>query len=280
MEFFIMILPKTGDNYLTCILLCFHMEHGVQPCNMFGQNIRSMFFTKFYGNSTFMVIAWILVKNIGVHLDCFWQKHGAKKLAMSTKWMQDIFSPMFCLCSQGEDLQCFCGKKISPVLCANILREHICHFQGRHQMFLPIIVSCMVTITRNSAAKTGNMFSSNVCTQNWTYFFSPNHWRCSPWGHRKNIGESISCICLVDIANFLAPCFFIHVFAINNQNELHYFFYQNSCYCHKGRTSIELGKKHRACILGKHIAWSHLMFCSKTWQNTFLSNYPLSLAKS
>ena len=117
-----------------------------------------------------------------------------------------IFSNV-CLCSQGEDLQCFCGKKISPVLCANILREHICHFQGRHQMFLPIIVSCMVTIARNSAAKTGDMFSSNVCTQNWTYFFSPKHWRCSPWGHRKSIGENISCICLVDIPNFLPPCF-------------------------------------------------------------------------
>ena len=88
-----MILPKTGDNYLTCILLCFHMEHGVQPCNMFGQNIRSMFFTKFYGNSTFIskIMEFILIvysKNMN-------KKDGAKKLAMSTKQMQDIFSPMF-----------------------------------------------------------------------------------------------------------------------------------------------------------------------------------------
>ena len=43
------------------------------------------------GNSTFMVIVWILVKNSGVHLDCLWQKHeqknGAKKLVMSTEQM-------------------------------------------------------------------------------------------------------------------------------------------------------------------------------------------------
>jgi hypothetical protein len=45
-----------------------------------------------------MVIVGILVKNSGGHLDCLWQnmikKHGAKKLAMSTEQMQDIFSPM------------------------------------------------------------------------------------------------------------------------------------------------------------------------------------------
>ena len=35
------------------------------------------------------------------------KKHGAKKLAMSTKQMQDIFSPMFFLCPQGDHLQCF-----------------------------------------------------------------------------------------------------------------------------------------------------------------------------
>ena len=57
-----------------------------------------IFFTKFCGNSAFMVIVGILVKNSGGHLDCLWQnmikKHGAKKLAMSTEQMQDIFSPM------------------------------------------------------------------------------------------------------------------------------------------------------------------------------------------
>ena len=48
-------------------------------------------FYQVYGNSTFMVIVWILVKNSGVHLDCLWQKHeqknGAKKLVMSTEQM-------------------------------------------------------------------------------------------------------------------------------------------------------------------------------------------------
>ena len=39
------------------------------------------------------------------------KKHGAKKLAMSTKWMQDIFSPMFFLCPQGEHLQYFWEKE-------------------------------------------------------------------------------------------------------------------------------------------------------------------------
>ena len=36
-------------------------------------------------------------------------------------------------------------------------------------------------------------------------------------------------------------------------------FYQNSHNHHKGRISIKLGKKHRSCILGEHIAWSHSM---------------------
>ena len=94
-----MILPKTWDNCLKCILLCFHAEHQVQPCNMFTQNTCPMFFTKFYGNSTFMAIVWILVKNSGVvygkNLN---KKHGAKKLAMSTKQMQDIFSPIRIKC--------------------------------------------------------------------------------------------------------------------------------------------------------------------------------------
>ena len=40
-------------------------------------------------------------------------------------------------------------------------------------------------------------------------------------------------------------------------------FYQNSHNHHKGRISIKLGKKHRSCILGEHIAWSHLMFHAK-----------------
>ena len=73
-----MILPKTGDNYLKCILLCFCAENQVQPCNMFAQNTCPIFLTKFYGNFKFMVIVWILVKNSGVHLDCLWQKHKQK----------------------------------------------------------------------------------------------------------------------------------------------------------------------------------------------------------
>jgi hypothetical protein len=46
-------------------------------------------------------------------------------------------------------------------------------------------------------------------------------------------------------------------------------FYQKSHNHHKGRISIKLGKKHRACISDEYIAWLHSMFCVKTWQNTF-----------
>ena len=43
-EFFILISPKTGDNYLKYILLCFHAEHQMQTCNMFAQNTCPIFF--------------------------------------------------------------------------------------------------------------------------------------------------------------------------------------------------------------------------------------------
>ena len=76
--------------------------------------------TKFYGNSTFMVIVWILVKNSGVHLDCLWQKQGTKKFAMSTKWMEEIFSSMFL---ENKYVQ-FCAqtfyKNIFPVFVTDI----------------------------------------------------------------------------------------------------------------------------------------------------------------
>ena len=52
-------------------------------------------------------------KNSGVHLDCLWQNHGAKKLVMSTEWMEDLFSPMFFLWLQGEHLWCFEEKNMS-----------------------------------------------------------------------------------------------------------------------------------------------------------------------
>ena len=110
----------------------FSMAHRVWPCNMFTQNTWPMLFTKFYGNSTFMVIVWILVKNSGVHLGCLWQKHGAKKLAMSTEWMQDIciFSNVFPV-SSGISSSVFLRKKKCPVLCTNILWEHISCFCSR-----------------------------------------------------------------------------------------------------------------------------------------------------
>ena len=47
-----------------------------------------------------------------------------KKLAMSTEWMQDIFSPMFFLCPQGEHLQCF-GEKKYVQFCVQTFDENI-----------------------------------------------------------------------------------------------------------------------------------------------------------
>jgi hypothetical protein len=85
-------------------------------------------------------------------------KTWCQKLAMSTKWMQDIFSAMFSYILREIIFSVFEGKKC-PVLCTNILQEHISCFHGRHQMFLPIVVLHIVTIAHHSAAKTGNMFS-------------------------------------------------------------------------------------------------------------------------
>ena len=124
-----MISPETGDNYLKCILLCFRMEHWVWPCNMIAPKYMPYVFYqvlwKFYLYGDCVNFG---KKNSGVHLNCLWQnmnkKHGAKNLAMSTEQMQDIFSPMFFLCSQGEHLGCFWERKKCPV-CAETFYKNI-----------------------------------------------------------------------------------------------------------------------------------------------------------
>ena len=134
------------------------------------------------------------------------KKHGAKKLAMSTEWMQDLFSPMFFLCPQGYHLGCFWEEKNVQFCAQNILWEHISCFHKQN------CVRLWRYVIRQSVKR------SDVCCENRKYvlvkclctkldiLFSQKHWRSSPWEHRKKIGENISCIHLVDIANFLAPC--------------------------------------------------------------------------
>jgi len=122
-----MILPKTGYNYLKCILLCFCTEHRVRPCNMFAQNTCPMFFTKFYRNSTLMVMAWILVKNSGVHLDCLWQKPEQKTWfqKISNVYQTDarcIFSNVFPV-SSGRTSLVFLKKNVQ--FCVQTFYENI-----------------------------------------------------------------------------------------------------------------------------------------------------------
>ena len=63
--------------------------------------------------------------------------------------------------------------------------------------------------------------------------------------------------------------FFVQVFATNNQDELPLNLPKIHTIAIKVEFSSNLVKKYRACILGKHIVFLHLMFCMKTQQNIF-----------
>ena len=160
-EFFIMILPKPGDNYLKCILLCFHAEHWVWLCNMFAQNTCPMLFTKFYGNSTFIskIMEFILIvysKNMN-------NKDGAKKLAMSTKQMQDIFSPMFS-CVLRENI----FSVLSIQFCAQtFMRTYFLFLGCFHQWWWWYAIWQLVRRS-DVCCKNRKYVLVNVCTQNWT----------------------------------------------------------------------------------------------------------------
>ena len=182
-------------------------------------------FTKFYGNSTFMEIVWILVKKLWSSFWVFFCKNMNKKTwcqkISNVYWMDAryiIFSPMFS-----------CD-----------LRENIFSVLKKRTYFLPFAAELHVIVTICDT-----MIGKNIWCLPWKWeicfrkmfahktgliFFS-KPLRSSPWGHRKNIGENIFCIHLVDIVNFLVPYFFVHVFAKMNSN----IFYQNSCNHHQGR---------------------------------------------
>jgi hypothetical protein len=72
--------------------------------------------------------------------------------------------------------------------------------------------------------------------------------------------------------------FFVHVFAINNQDELHYFFYQNSHNHHEGGISIKLGKIIQGTYFGQTYCMVTLDVLCKNKTEYILSNDPLSLA--
>ena len=181
-----------------------------------------MFFTKFYGNSTFMAIAWILVKNSGVHLGCLWQKHEQKTWCqkISHVYRMDarfIFSNVFPVSSGISSWVFFEKKKMSSFVHKHFMRTYFLFLQQNGVQLWQYAIQRLVK-------------TSDVCHENWKYvlvkclctkldIFSPQkHWKWSPWGYRKNIAENISCIYLVDIANF-----WHHVFVIQNQDEFHYF---------------------------------------------------------
>ena len=117
-----MILPKIGDHYLKYIVLCFHMEHQVRPCNMFTQNALC-FLPRFME----ILPLWQL-HEFWVHLDCYGKnmnkKNGAKKLAMSTKQMQDIFSPMFFYVLRENILSVFEEKNMSSFVHKHFMRTY------------------------------------------------------------------------------------------------------------------------------------------------------------
>ena len=176
------------------------------------------FLTKFYGNSTFMVIVWILVKNSGVHLDCLWQKHEQRTWCQKVSnvyWTNAryIFSNVF-LCPQGEHTSsAFVRRKKSPVLCTNILWEHIsCFFFAAELCAIVMIHNTMIVKNIWCLLRKQEICSHKMFACKTGHNFSQKHWRCSPWGYRKNIGENISCIHSVDIANFLAPVFYFYFF--------------------------------------------------------------------
>ena len=173
-----MILPKTGYNYLKCILLCFCTEHRVQPCNMFAQNTCPMFFTKFYRNSTLMVMAWILVENSGVHLDCLWQKPEQKTWCqkISNVYQTDaryIFSNVFPV-SSGRTSLVFLKKKC-PVLCANILWEHISCFHKQNCVRLWWYVIWRLVKTSNVCRKNRKYVLVKCLRTKLDIFFSQKH---------------------------------------------------------------------------------------------------------
>ena len=125
-----MILPKTGDNYLKMYSARFSSRTSSATmqyvCPKYMPYVFYQVLWKFYLYGNSMNFG---KKNSGVR---FWsimaktwtKKHGAKKLAMSTKQMQDIFSPMFFLCPQGEHLQCF-GEKKYVQFCVQTFDENI-----------------------------------------------------------------------------------------------------------------------------------------------------------
>ena len=109
------------------------------------------------------------------------KKHGAKKIVMSTEWMKFFF--LRCLsCILRENIFSSCVHKH--------LQEHISCFHNRYQMFSPIIVlSQSLTIGENiQCLLWKEEIGSHKCLCTNRSFSSWKHWRCSPWGHRKNIG--------------------------------------------------------------------------------------------
>ena len=66
----------------------------------------------------------------------------ARKFSMSTKWMQNIFSPMFFLCSQGEHLQCFWEEEKCQTFYENI-------FPVFTAELCAIVMICDTTIGKN-----------------------------------------------------------------------------------------------------------------------------------
>ena len=94
------------------------------------------------------------------------KKHGAKKLAMSTKWTQDIFYPMFFLCPQGEHLQCFFGAETFYDNIFHIFTAELCASVTIHDTKISKNIRCLL--------QKQEICSCNVCAQNWTYFFLKN----------------------------------------------------------------------------------------------------------
>ena len=75
-----------------------------------------------------------------------WTKNMVpKKLAMSTKQMQDIFSSIFFLCPQGEHLQCFWEKSMSSFVHKHFTRTYFLFSQQTSDLF----TDCRITYRHN-----------------------------------------------------------------------------------------------------------------------------------